>query len=147
VLTPQLRAIGFTNIDFRTFTSGLSSALGRRGSSYDLAVVGWAADFPDPYDYINKLLSGDTIRDRGNTNLAYFDDPEANELMRAAAQLRGQKRLTAYGNLDLTIQRRWAPIVVIDRRNDREFFSARIDTRSIVPSPVYEIDLGKLARR
>ena len=133
--TSQLNAIGFNNIDHRAFSSGLFSALARRGSDYDLAIIGWGGDFPDLYGYVNKLFEAVDL------------DPEANRLLQAAARLTGQKRAAAYGNLDLTIQRRWAPIAVIDRRNDREFFSARIDTRSIVQSPIYEIDLGKLARR
>jgi hypothetical protein len=59
--------------------------------------------------------------------------------------MKGQKRLTAYGNLDNKIMSTWAPIAGIDNRNDREFFSKRIDTKTIVQSPIYEIDLGKLA--
>jgi hypothetical protein len=65
--------------------------------------------------------------------------------MNKAAQLRGTKRFSTYGNLDLQIQKTWAPTVPLDNRNDREFFSARVDTNSIATSPVYEIDLGKLA--
>jgi ABC-type transport system substrate-binding protein len=143
--TAQLNAMGFNNIQHRPFQSGLFSALGRKGNDYDFAIVGWAADFPDPYDYINKLLSGETIQDVQNNNTAYFNNPTANRLMRKAAGLKGQKRLTAYGNLDNQIQKQWAPIAGIDNRNDREFFSARIDTKTIVQSPIYEIDLGKLA--
>jgi ABC-type transport system substrate-binding protein len=146
-VTAQLRAIGFDNIRDVPFSSGIFTALGRRGNDYDLAVVAWAADFPDPYGYVNTLLSGDTIRETRNTNTAYFNDPEANRLMRAAARLTGRKRLEAYGKLDLLIQERWAPLVVLDRRNAREFFSARIDTKSIFQSPVYGLDLGRLALR
>jgi peptide/nickel transport system substrate-binding protein len=145
LMTSQLRAIGFENIVHRAYSGGLFAALGRRGNDYDLATLSWAAEFPDPSAVINKLLSGETIRDVRNTNTAYFNDPEANRLMRAASRLTGQKRLEAYGKLDLLIQERWAPVVPIMRRNDRAFFSVRIDTRSIVPSPVYEFDLGKLA--
>jgi len=143
--TSQLNAIGFNNIDHRPFQSGLFSALGRRGNDYDFAIVGWAADFPDPYDYVNKLLSGETIQDVQNNNTAYFNNRTANRLMNNAARLRGQKRLTTYGNLDNKIQTTWAPIAPIDNRNDREFFSARIATNTIIQSPIYEIDLGKLA--
>ena len=143
--TAQLNAIGFNNIDHRPFSSGLFTALGRKGNDYDFAIVGWAADFPDPYDYINKLLSGETIQDVQNNNTAYFNNPTANRLMRKAAGLKGAKRLSTYGNLDNTIQTKWAPIAGIDNRNDREFFSSRIDTKTVVQSPIYEIDLGKLA--
>jgi ABC-type oligopeptide transport system substrate-binding subunit len=143
--TSQLRAMGFNNIEHRPFSSGLFTALGRRGNDYDFALVGWAADFPDPYDYVNKLLSGETIQDVQNNNTAYFNNPTANRLMRKAAHLKGQKRLTTYGNLDNTIQSRWTPIAPINNRNDREFFSSRIDTKTVINSPIYQIDLGKLA--
>ncbi len=141
----QLNAIGFTNIDTKPFQSGLFTALGKKGNDYDFALVGWSADFPDPYDYINKLLSGNTIQDVQNNNTAYFNNPTANKLMNAAAKLRGAKRYSTYGNLDNTIMKRWAPIAGIDNRNDREFFSTRVDTRSVIQSPIYEIDLGKIA--
>jgi peptide/nickel transport system substrate-binding protein len=141
----QLNAIGFTNIDTKPFQSGLFTALGKKGNDYDFAIVGWSADFPDPYDYINKLLSGQTIQDVQNNNTAYFNNPTANKLMNAAAKLRGAKRYSTYGNLDNTIMKRWAPVAGIDNRNDREFFSSRVDTKSVIQSPIYEIDLGKIA--
>ena len=65
--------------------------------------------------------------------------------MRKAAGSEGAERLTAYGNLDNQIQKQWSPIAPIDNRNDREFFSSRIDTKTMIESPIYEIDLGKLA--
>jgi ABC-type transport system substrate-binding protein len=141
----QLNAIGFNNIDTKPFQSGLFTALGKKGNDYDFAIIGWQADFPDPYDYINKLLCGCTIQDVQNNNVSYFSNKTADNLMNKAAQLRGTKRFSTYGNLDLQIQKTWAPTVPLDNRNDREFFSARVDTNSIATSPVYEIDLGKLA--
>jgi ABC-type oligopeptide transport system substrate-binding subunit len=141
----QLNAIGFNNIDTKPFQSGLFTALGKKGNDYDFAIVGWQADFPDPYDYINKLLSGDTIQDVQNNNTAYFNNKTANALMNKAAQLRGSKRFSTYGNLDLQIQKTWSPTAPIDNRNDREFFSSRVDTSTVKTSPVYEIDLGRIA--
>jgi len=141
----QLNAIGFNNIDAKAFQSGLFTALGKKGNDYDFAIIGWQADFPDPYDYINKLLCGCTIQDVQNNNTAYFNNKTADSLMKKAAQLRGSKRFSTYGNLDLQIQKTWSPTAPIDNRNDREFFSARVDARTIATSPVYEIDLGKLA--
>lgn len=141
----QLNAIGFNNIDTKPFQSGLFTALGKKGNDYDFAIVGWQEDFPDPYDYINKLLCGCTIQDVQNNNTAYFNNKSADSLMNKAAQLRGTKRFSTYGNLDLKIQKTWSPTVPIDNRNDREFFSARVATNTVATSPVYEIDLGKLA--
>jgi peptide/nickel transport system substrate-binding protein len=141
----QLNAIGFTNIDTKPFQAGLFTALGKKGNDYDFAIIGWSADFPDPYDYINKLLCGCTIQDVQNNNVSYFNNKTADALMNKAAQLRGAKRFSTYGNLDLQIQKTWAPTAPIDNRNDREFFSSRVDVASIKTSPVYEIDLGKIA--
>jgi peptide/nickel transport system substrate-binding protein len=141
----QLNAIGYTNIDTKPFQSGLFTALGKRGNDYDFAIIGWQADFPDPYDYINKLLSGTTIQDVQNNNVSYFNNPTANKLMNKASQLRGTKRFSTYGNLDNQIQKTWAPTAPIDNRTDRNFFSARVDTGTVKTSPVYEIDMGKLA--
>jgi peptide/nickel transport system substrate-binding protein len=141
----QLNAIGFNNIDYKPFQSGLFSALGKKGNDYDFAIIGWSADFPDPYDYVNKLLSGQTIQDVQNNNVSYFNNPKANAQMANAAKLKGSARYKAYGNLDISIQKNYAPIAGIDNRNDREYFSARVATPSIVQSPIYEIDLGRLA--
>jgi ABC-type transport system substrate-binding protein len=141
----QLNAIGFNNIDTKPFQSGLFTALGKKGNDYDFAIIGWQADFPDPYDYINKLLCGCTIQDVQNNNVSYFSNKTADNLMNKAAQLRGTKRFSTYGNLDLQIQKTWAPTVPMDNRNDRNFFSARVDTNTIATSPVYEIDFGKMA--
>src|SRR5262249_34504757 len=103
-----------------------------------IALAGWAGELPDPYFYLNAFYAwpGSTVQDR-----------VALGLLRKAAKLTGAKRLAAYGKLDLRIQREWAPVAVVDRRNDREFFSARIDPKSIVDSPVYELDLGRMALR
>jgi len=141
----QLNAIGYTNIDTKPFQSGLFTALGKKGNDYDFAIIGWQADFPDPYDYINKLLSGDTIQDVQNNNVSYFNNPTANRLMAKAAQLRGSKRFSTYGNLDNLIVKNYAPTAPIDNRNERGFFSARVDTRTVKLSPVYQIDLGRMA--
>jgi peptide/nickel transport system substrate-binding protein len=141
----QLNAIGFNNIDTKPFQTGLYTALGKKGNDYDFALAAWSADFPDPYDYINKLLCGCTIQDVQNNNMSYFNNKTADSLMNKAALLRGIKRFTTYGNLDNQIQKTWAPTAPVDNRNDREFFSSRVDTASVKQSPVYEIDLGKIA--
>ena len=48
---------------------------GKRGEPFDLNLIGWFADYPDPYDFINVLLHGRTIDAENNVNTAYFDDP------------------------------------------------------------------------
>jgi hypothetical protein len=56
--------------------------------------------------------------------------------MRAAAQLLGEKRLAAYGRLDLDIMQHAAPWAVYGVFNASSLFSNRVDPKSIVFSPI-----------
>jgi ABC-type transport system substrate-binding protein len=78
---------------------------GTRGEPFDLGDDGWLADYADPYDFINVLLSGSNIHDSNNNNLAYFNDPTFNKQMAQAALLSGAARYKAYGNLDVNISK------------------------------------------
>jgi peptide/nickel transport system substrate-binding protein len=145
LVTQWLKEIGFNNIDDKTVSSGLFTQMGKKGTDYDLARIGWCADFPDPYDYLNKLLSGNTIQDAQNNNTAYLNIPKVNNQLNAAARLRPPKRYKVYGNLDVSIMKNYAPWAPYAIGNDREFFSSRVDTKSIRTNPVYELDLAQFA--
>jgi peptide/nickel transport system substrate-binding protein len=140
-----LKSIGFTNVDQKTISSGYYTQLGKRGTDYDLARAGWCADFPDPYDYLNKLLDGNTIQDAQNNNLSYFNNAKVNKQLEAAARQLPPKRYKTYGNLDVSIMKNYAPWAPYVISNDRDFFSARVATNSIQTSPIYELQLGRLA--
>jgi peptide/nickel transport system substrate-binding protein len=98
---------------------------GRRGEPFDINVIGWFADYPDPYDFINVLLSGTTLQESNNINTAYWNDPVFNRRMEQAALLRGDARAAAYARLDRDITRE-APIVVTGNSTTREFLSANV---------------------
>src|SRR6266545_5215492 len=48
---------------------------GTRGAQFDILLNGWGQDYPDPYDFINILLSGTSIQPENNVNLSYFNSP------------------------------------------------------------------------
>ena len=144
LIASWLNQIGFT-VDEKTIASGYYPQLGKKGTEYDLARAGWCQDFPDPYDYLNKLLSGDTIQDAQNNNLSYFDNKKVNKQLNAAAQLSPPKRYKVYGALDSSIMKNYAPWAPYLIANDRNFFSAKVDTKSIKTNPVYELDLAQFA--
>ena len=73
-------------------------ATGTKGEPYDAALVGWFADYADPYDFIDILLNGENIHEANNNNLAYLNVPALNKQMRAANALTGDKRSAAYQN-------------------------------------------------
>ena len=76
---------------------------GTRGEPFDITSEGWIADYADPYDFINVLLSGDSLHASNNNNVAYFNDPTYNKAMTAASLLSGAARYKAYGNLDVNM--------------------------------------------
>ena len=76
---------------------------GTRGAEFDFTTEGWIADYADPYDFINVLLSGDSLHDANNNNVAYYNSPKFNKAMTAASNLSGSARYAAYQALDKNI--------------------------------------------
>jgi peptide/nickel transport system substrate-binding protein len=99
---------------------------------YDLAYLPWAADYADPYSFVNLLLDGRFI---GVTNWARFDSPTHNRLMRQAARLQGRARDDAYGRLDVQLARATAPLVAFANANELTLVSKRVDPRCVVLRP------------
>jgi ABC-type transport system substrate-binding protein len=99
---------------------------GTKGSDFDIFLIAWFADYPDPFDFINVLLDGQNIQDANNSNYSYFNSPKYNKLMSDAARLSGQARYTAYGNLDVDMMKNAAPWAPLSNGNVREFVSNRV---------------------
>ncbi len=125
IVRVNLQAIGIT-VRVRTFPFAVQiGKAGTRGDPFDMNLIGWFADYPDPYDFINVLLYGKTIAKANNVNTAYFNDPGFNAKMEAASRLAGAPRARAYAQLDLELTRS-APFVVFGNLTTREFVSARL---------------------
>jgi peptide/nickel transport system substrate-binding protein len=85
--------------------------IGQRGEGYDLALVGWAADYPDPANFLGVLLDArDTGTDAPGHNVGFFDVPAYNSRIAAAERLFGRRRLAAYARLDHDLMRDQAPV-------------------------------------
>jgi ABC-type transport system substrate-binding protein len=126
VVQAQMKQIGI-EVDVKRFTfSVLTSKTGVRDEPYDMVMIGWFADYADPYDFINVLLSGKTIAPDNNVNTARFDDPTFNTRMDRAATLSGPARYAAYGKLDVDLIRLAAPWAPTYNNNVREFVSSRL---------------------
>src|SRR5215210_749124 len=115
---------------------------GTRGEPFDIAAVGWNADYSDPYDFIDVLLNGKNIRAANGNNVAYFDDPKFNAKMNAAARLSGPKRYASYGALDIDITRNGAPWAAHSNSNLRIFVSNKVGC--FTTSASYQVDLAAL---
>ena len=95
-------------------------------TGFDLLLNGWGQDYPDPYDFINILLSGDAITPDNNVNLSYFNEAKWNKLMTAASKLSCNARLNAYAKLDHDMMAQAAPIAPYIDTNARIFSSKNV---------------------
>jgi peptide/nickel transport system substrate-binding protein len=111
---------------------------GTRGAEFDFTTEGWIADYADPYDFINVLLSGDSLHDANNNNVAYYNSPKFNKLMTQASNLSGQARYSAYQAVDAGITKEDPAWAARSNFNDRIFVSAR--TKGFTFQPVFSFD-------
>lgn len=81
---------------------GLNRRLVTPGEPWDIAVFGWFADYPDPFNFLNDLFTGKGI--------GRFADPVFTRRMRRAALLSGAERLAAYAPIERDLMRKAAPI-------------------------------------
>jgi peptide/nickel transport system substrate-binding protein len=137
VVRRDLVNLGFdsSNITARGFSGGqIYTAMGRRGTDADIGVsMGWCSDYPDPADWIFRLLfHGDDF------NYSQMNIPKWNRKIEAAARLVGPKRFKAFARLDLDIMRQVAPIAVARTFNNRYFFSDRVDPKSLIYQGIYQ---------
>ncbi len=115
---------------------------GTRGADFDFTTEGWVADYADPFDFINVLLSGDSLHASNNNNVAYFNDPKYNKAMLSASRLVGNARYNTYGALDVDITKNAAPWASRATINDQIFVSAR--TGCFTFNPIFAFDLAAI---
>ena len=49
-------------------------------------MFGWGADFPDGYGFLQQIVDGRAIKERGNQNMGELDDPVVNALLDEGAE-------------------------------------------------------------
>jgi ABC-type transport system substrate-binding protein len=126
ILKYNLEQIGLNvTLKVQPFAVAIRTA-GTKGSDFDMFLIAWFADYPDPFDFINVLLDGQNIQDANNSNYSYFNSPRYNKLMTDASKLSGAARYAAYGNLDVDLMRNAAPWAPLSNGNVREFISSRV---------------------
>jgi len=139
VLASNLAKIGI-NVKTKAFTRAIQfQNEGVKGVAMDIANEGWIQDYPDPYDFMNILLSGDNIPKTGGNNFAYFDVPKYNQEMDHANTLSGNARYEAYGNIATDMMQNdppWAPWLYT---NNIDFFGPKVGCT--VDTPSYIMDL------
>jgi YVTN family beta-propeller protein len=134
IITNDLRRIGI-EVHVKAFTSAyVSEHANKPGAPYDLAQVGWTADYPDPATMLWSILEDKTVAPT-------FDDAIYRRRLTAVGRLTGPRRYLAYGKLAVDLARNAAPIVAWGDTAAPEFFSARIGCEIY---GFYGVDLGAL---
>ena len=137
IVKANLAAISI-DVQIKTFSlSAVFDRLNNKGEPYDMALMGWIADYPDPSQFLNILLLSGVF--------PTLDDPTYKRKLLAAAQLSGPPRYLAYGKLDASIARNVAPWVGFGNPLSHDFFSARMGCQ--VFQPLYGMDLAALCIR
>jgi peptide/nickel transport system substrate-binding protein len=145
LLTQELKPLGI-NVKVKYFERAVQfQEEGVKGTPNDIADEGWLADFPDPYDFLNILLSGDSILPKNGDNFSYFDDKSFNDRMNAAAQKVGSDRANTYGQIATDMKTQQAPWAAWSNQTNYDFFSARVGCQLWEPS--YGMDLASLCIR
>jgi ABC-type oligopeptide transport system substrate-binding subunit len=145
IIKADLAPIGIDVVAKSFSVPELFQRVGNRGEPFDIASVGYQADYADPADFLNLLLDGRSIGPRDNLDYAYFNDPAFNARMERAATLNGRARLRAYTQLDHDLAAQAAPFAAIGNGVQYDFFSTTIGCQ--LYQPIYGIDLGALCRR
>ena len=145
MIQANLRAIGI-DLDVKSFPVGvLFVRLAKRDEPFDAALVGWGADYQDPANFFNPLLTGAPIGSANNYNFSYFDHASYERRLEAAARLSGPARYLAYAKLDANLASGAAPVAALFNPAAESFFSARIGCQ--IYQPLYGVDLAALCIR
>jgi len=136
IVQANLAPLGL-NTDIQVFVRTVEEEkVQHKGEPFDITLAGWGSDYPDPYDFVNILLSGKNIHETGNINTSYFNDPKWNKRMDQAAVLPlGPKRYTTYANLDRDLMAGPAPIAPMYNSNRLGLLSNRV--KHLGWQPVY----------
>jgi ABC-type oligopeptide transport system substrate-binding subunit len=141
----NLKQIGL-NVNSHLFARAVQiDKEGTRGEPFDITSEGWIADYADPYDFINVLLSGDSLHASNNNNVAYYNDPTFNKQMIAASNLSGAGRYKAYGNLDVNMMLKNPPWAPRNNFNDRILVSSKIGCFTF--NSTYSLDYAALCSK
>jgi YVTN family beta-propeller protein len=144
VVKADLAAIGMT-VEVRPWSlEDLFAKQSKPREPWDIGLITWSVDYPDPSDVLNYMFEGRFIGQPQAANMERFNDPIYNRRLRTAARLSGPPRYRDYTRLDADIARA-APVVAFANENRIDFFSARMGCQ--VYQPVYGMDLAALCIR
>ena len=145
VIAQNLGKIGL-KVEVKTFSiDALNAKASTPHEPYDMLLMAYTLDYPDPANVLIRLLAGENARrPAGNSNYAYFDDPRYNRRMADANALSGPARLRAFSKLDADIMRDEAPWAPLFEGSSWLFISGRLGCFKV--HPVVRLDYPAVCR-
>jgi oligopeptide transport system substrate-binding protein len=142
VITADLAKIGIT-VETRQFAfPALYAKIGTKDEPFDLADISFAADYPDPGDFLAAQLDSRNIHDTNNSTFAYLNDAKADKLLRTAEAASGPARAAAWQAAEKYLVSDAAPWAAYSFASDRDLYSARVGCQTY--QPIYGMDLASL---
>jgi peptide/nickel transport system substrate-binding protein len=134
VVAYNLGRIGI-DVEVKLFSPPImAEKVGTRGEPFDLAILGWQADYADPSNFLSPLFDGSRIEAKNNANTSYLDDPAINRRLQDAYQLSGDDRYEAYAALDRDLTRDSSPVAPYLTQNARVYVSESVGCFSFQPA-------------
>jgi peptide/nickel transport system substrate-binding protein len=140
----QLALIGL-EVEVKRIPLHIASAaymekLATRGEEWDIALVLWTPNIPNPHAYLNQLLEAQLLD--GQTLTGFRSSTVSRELRAAARTLQTSARADAYAKLDALLAGEYAPVAALNVVNEATFVSDRVGC--IVLRPVLDIAVACL---
>ncbi|MFL5862783.1 MAG: ABC transporter substrate-binding protein, partial [Solirubrobacteraceae bacterium] len=103
IVKNNLAAIGL-QVEVEQFPlAKLLARVAQAGAPFDLAWIGWGANYLDPGEFLNGIATDDAF------NFSHYHDPKLSRAIRAASRLSGIPRARAYAKIDLALTRDTVP--------------------------------------
>jgi oligopeptide transport system substrate-binding protein len=115
-----------------------------RGEPFDVAVLGFIADYADPFSFFSALR-GTNIRQAGNTNFAYFNRSKYNRAIARIAGLGGKAGRRAWADLDVEMMRDDPPYAPFMNQTHADFISRSFGC--YVFHPVFWLDIAAACKK
>lgn len=140
----QLAPIGLEvevkRIPLHVASAAYVEKLAARGEQWDIALVLWTPNIPDPHAYLNQLLETQLLD--GETLTRFNSRNASQELRQAARTLQVEERSRAYARLDAMLARDYAPLAALNVVNEATLVSDRVGC--IVLRPVLDLAVACL---
>ena len=143
LVAQQLAQIGL-EVEVKRIPLHIASAaylekLAARGEEWDIALLLWTPNIPDPHAYLNQLLDNQLLD--GDT-ITRFRSSAASRELRRAARTPTQGRSQAYASLDALLARDHAPLAALNVIHEATLVSDRVGC--IVLRPVLDLAVACL---